>query len=382
MANPVAIQTIDLALRGGVVLLMLLAAALLLRDYARAVTARLGAAFAFGVAAYASYSAPGFAAEPGWWQAPIIALSAGNPLVLWLVAKALFDDTFEVRAWHGVLWWVLAASGVFNCLVLIPSHASSAAAIGTAHTLALLLFAVLALRESLASWRADLIEGRRWLRGFVVAVAAFHALVVGVSQLMWRQSSEVALASALNAASLAAISLVVVWFLVRTVGDDLFLIRPARADRARAPQRPGVARTDEAPDASVLDAIDNVMTAERAYREPSLTIGALAARLGLLEYKLRRAINQGLGYRNFNVFLNRYRIAQAKAVLADPSEIDAPVLTVAMDCGFQSLGPFNRAFKAETGMTPTEFRRLHASVSRAEITPRLADSEIDHRLSN
>jgi AraC-like DNA-binding protein len=30
-----------------------------------------------------------------------------------------------------------------------------------------------------------------------------------------------------------------------------------------------------------------------------------------------------------------------------------------MDAGFQSLGPFNRAFKAETGITPTLYRRLN-----------------------
>ena len=34
-----------------------------------------------------------------------------------------------------------------------------------------------------------------------------------------------------------------------------------------------------------------------------------------------------------------------------------PILTIALDAGFQSLGPFNRAFKVQTGMTPTEFRR-------------------------
>ena len=34
-----------------------------------------------------------------------------------------------------------------------------------------------------------------------------------------------------------------------------------------------------------------------------------------------------------------------------------PVITIAMDAGFQSLGPFNRAFKATTGVTPTEYRR-------------------------
>ena len=38
-----------------------------------------------------------------------------------------------------------------------------------------------------------------------------------------------------------------------------------------------------------------------------------------------------------------------------------PILTIALDSGFQSLGPFNRAFKAETGMTPSAYRRSTAS---------------------
>ena len=70
-------------------------------------------------------------------------------------------------------------------------------------------------------------------------------------------------------------------------------------------------------------------------------------------------INQQLGYRNFNVFLNNYRIEEAKAALADPTQAEVPVTTIAMDAGFQSLGPFNRAFKATTGVTPTEYRRLN-----------------------
>jgi len=75
---------------------------------------------------------------------------------------------------------------------------------------------------------------------------------------------------------------------------------------------------------------------------------------------LRRLINQRLGYRNFNVFLNEHRIAEAKAALADPRQAEVPVITIAMDAGFQSLGPFNRAFKATTGVTPSEYRKLKA----------------------
>jgi AraC-like DNA-binding protein len=43
--------------------------------------------------------------------------------------------------------------------------------------------------------------------------------------------------------------------------------------------------------------------------------------------------------------------------LADPAQEAVPILTIALDAGFQSLGPFNRAFKTQTGMTPSEFRR-------------------------
>jgi AraC-like DNA-binding protein len=67
-------------------------------------------------------------------------------------------------------------------------------------------------------------------------------------------------------------------------------------------------------------------------------------------------INQGLGHRNFSAFLNQQRLAEAKAALGDPAQAGVPVSTIALDAGFGSLGPFNRAFKAETGRTPSEFR--------------------------
>jgi AraC-like DNA-binding protein len=106
-----------------------------------------------------------------------------------------------------------------------------------------------------------------------------------------------------------------------------------------------------------------LMADERIYRHDNVTIGTLATRLAIPEYRLRRLINQRLGYRNFNVFLNEHRIAEAKAALADPTQAEVPVITIAMDAGFQSLGPFNRAFKADTGVTPTEYRKAKASAA-------------------
>ena len=126
---------------------------------------------------------------------------------------------------------------------------------------------------------------------------------------------------------------------------------------AELPRPSTVSNEPSAADRKLLDALMRLMADERIYRHEGITIGTLATKLGVPEYKLRRLINQRLGFRNFNVFLNNHRIAEAKAALADPSQAEVPVITIAMDAGFQSLGPFNRAFKATTGVTPTEYRR-------------------------
>ena len=116
----------------------------------------------------------------------------------------------------------------------------------------------------------------------------------------------------------------------------------------------------------------------------ALTIGSLAVELGVQEYRLRQLINEGLGHRNFNAFLNHYRLEDARGALADPAQRQVPVLTIAMDAGFQSIGPFNRAFKAATDLTPTEFRRLalakHATeAGKPDLRPGIAQLDLRNR---
>jgi AraC-like DNA-binding protein len=114
-------------------------------------------------------------------------------------------------------------------------------------------------------------------------------------------------------------------------------------------------------DAPVLDPrlasdLSRLVEEERIYRQEGLTIGALAQRLATHEHKVRELINDQLGFRNFNAFLNHYRITEAQHLLADPEARHRNVAEVAFEVGFRSLGPFNKAFKDATGRTPTEFR--------------------------
>jgi AraC-like DNA-binding protein len=141
---------------------------------------------------------------------------------------------------------------------------------------------------------------------------------------------------------------------------DAMELFPAPVQAAADVPSPIVAVEDSGADQKLIDALMRLMAAERIYRHDNISIGTLATKLGIPEYRLRRLINQQLGYRNFSVFLNNHRIEEAKAALADPTQAEVPVITIAMDAGFQSLGPFNRAFKATTGVTPTEYRRSKA----------------------
>jgi AraC-like DNA-binding protein len=57
----------------------------------------------------------------------------------------------------------------------------------------------------------------------------------------------------------------------------------------------------------------------------------------------------------FYDFVNQYRITDARAKLADPSNFHYTILGVALDVGFNNKSSFNRAFKKHAGITPSNF---------------------------
>jgi len=78
----------------------------------------------------------------------------------------------------------------------------------------------------------------------------------------------------------------------------------------------------------------------------------VAARLGLTEETLRRRLRQeGASYRHL---LRRRRCAIAARYLV---ETNLGILQVAQQAGYGETASFTRAFLAETGMTPSDFRR-------------------------
>ena len=91
------------------------------------------------------------------------------------------------------------------------------------------------------------------------------------------------------------------------------------------------------------------------YRTEHLTLKILAEELSMPEYKTRALINQTLGYRNFNDYINQLRIYEAAQRLS--TESDTPILNISLDVGYRTLSSFNRAFKEIMLTTPTEYRQ-------------------------
>ncbi len=277
--------------------------------------------------------------------------------VFWLFIATLFED-------RPVTPLTLLPAAALLVLGLAMGMAPQAASglLWAAFNLASGLFAVHAGYMVVRGWRGDLLEGRRRLRGLLFGlVAAFVVGQVTISFLSrldpagpWRLFM---IGRPYGGAMLAALIL---------AGAVLFL--QARPEVFGAPRRgePAIDPRTEAADRLLIGKLDAFLEAE-GWRREGLSIGTLAADLQVPEHRLRRLINTRLGHRNFADFLNVSRIAAAKARLGDPREARTTVAAIAFDLGYGSLGPFNRSFRAATGVTPTDYRRAALSEASPEL---------------
>ncbi|BFM16858.1 helix-turn-helix domain-containing protein [Maricurvus nonylphenolicus] len=338
----------------------------LVRDNWRYVQARLFVLLMISGACYTIH--PLISSTPlesiGWL------FSAGRtaiPGLIWLVCYSLFNDQLKLKAWQ----WTLV-----GITVVLPTvgHFFGGRS-GLPETLpgwgveffydtpqllevVLLVHALLIVGKN---WQGDLVQSRRNLRlpimGFTLAytcAVVFMEQVIGSTE-----TAQVMLYTML--------SVFLLWmnsFWVRSRSHGIFAEPAAtesseakaglpEADLVSEPQEQAIAeRESEAARQKLIQVMD-----DGAYNQHGLTIGDLAEQMGWQEYRLRRLINGELGYRNFNDFLNRYRVKIAAERLGDPECAQLPVLTIALDVGYRSLSSFNKAFKEAHGVTPTSYRK-------------------------
>lgn len=289
---------------------------------------------------------------PGWTLINGLLIAAANavPALFWLLSRHLFRDGTRLSPW---IWGGLLGYWLIATLAWLPSLAPIEW-LGSGVQLAKLLLLGLALAEAVSQWRADLVESRRQLRvRLVMAVGLYMGTVVLVETFMAVRSESTEL---LNVSGIWLLSLMSNLQLLEVRSE--LLQRPVfvpLTGAAAVPtrQRPSPSTSFDSMGAALQQALDQ----ERIHARNGLTIGQLADHLHVPEHQLRRHINDQLGFRNFNDFLNHHRLNEVAKRLVDPDQQRLPVLTLALDSGYSSLSPFNKAFKARFELTPSEYRR-------------------------
>jgi AraC-like DNA-binding protein len=278
---------------------------------------------------------------------PVLAIFANAiPIFLWATSRIFFNDDAALPRPTAIL-----AAATLGLIVVGAFRAAPANALTDVEFVAFRLvpqiiklgFVILAIHVSWVGREIDLVEprrrARRWFAlglGVMVAIVVTTEIVTAFQVPAWLEGTGMVVMFAL------------------TIGLNLLLLKPNPAFefQPRAPASIGVSAP--VPDDPLLLELQRLMVDERAYADHDIRIGRLAERLGTAEHRLRAAINGKLGHRNFNQYVNGYRIEEASRRLI--SEPDLPVLSIALDVGFRSLSAFNQAFRDAQGCTPSEYR--------------------------
>ena len=301
------------------------------------------------------------------------------PAVLWLLTFNLFSDEGQVT-WRFYLflavYFLLETIGTSLSLwSSIEPESSIALNIGfdIIPQLAMIGLAVHSLILALRGYYSDLIQSRRVARLVFVVCIAILVLLVLANGILASINSLALGDDSINQAFPDV--LIAAYILVLMVGfnlssftlrDDVGLlvslpffsdvIAADNEDAQKNAELSAEQSAEQSAEKELAAKIVQVMEKEKLYREEKYTITQFATHLGIPEHKLRQIINKEMRHRNFNQFLNGFRIAEAMASL---SSSDIPISSIAYEVGFSTLSVFNRAFKEKTGTTPKEYRNSH-----------------------
>jgi YesN/AraC family two-component response regulator len=124
---------------------------------------------------------------------------------------------------------------------------------------------------------------------------------------------------------------------------------------------PAIGETQKIEEVILLkEKINEIMETQKPHLNPDLTIKSLADLAGIQSYQLSELLNKYFD-KNFNEFVNYYRVEEAKIQLLSEGSRQYSVEGVGKNCGFKSKSTFYTTFKKLTDLTPSEFKKAYSS---------------------
>lgn len=289
-----------------------------------------------------------------------------GPAALWLLALYLFVDNARVsKPIIGLmlLYMTLRAFGALMGTGDSPSFETIYLLCYVLPQIIMMGFCGHAVYLAIQDLSNDLVESRRRVRvPFVVAMGMLVTAILVRGFVVAYQHYAAQLSFSITPMSVEllffymfVITLVFNITSMRLQSDAMLtILLPREQQNPHLSPVPGASQKIDNP--ALVQRIYEVLKQEKLYARPGLTIGELAQRLNLQEYRLRRLINKQLDYRNFNQFLNEFRIHEACKRLAMANDHREQIANIAFDVGYSALSSFNKAFKDLMKVTPTQYR--------------------------
>lgn len=102
----------------------------------------------------------------------------------------------------------------------------------------------------------------------------------------------------------------------------------------------------------------HLLNDKKIFKMDNLTLEVLSNELDTNRHNASQVINEHFNM-NFFELINQYRIIEAKLILEDDLRQSMNIIDVAYEVGYNNKVTFNKSFKKETMLTPSQYRTLH-----------------------
>jgi len=174
-----------------------------------------------------------------------------------------------------------------------------------------------------------------YVRLYLKKKAAYHALVQRIQQ--WAERSSFIMPLSLPAAGHVT---------DEVVDAEYMEIKDNPADIPFS--KHGVNR-------ELFDKLEQLFQSEKLYRHPDVSLEYVANKLNINRSQLSYIVNNFTG-KNFNIYVNEYRIKEAVRLLSSPKADNFSLEGIALESGFKNRKTFYEAFKKTTGLSPSVFK--------------------------
>lgn len=277
-------------------------------------------------------------------------LPVAFPFTFWLVSKVLFDEEFR---WSGNYTLLsIFVPLIHYTLYTINGRVTAAwqSSFKVIPYLITVIFILMVIYEAVRNKENDLVAFRLRTRNIFIVFASGTSLIA-VYFFFMNDPLRLPVYFELFQVVLI-ITFILLFFYSQINFTPMFKYVVLEEDKKVKPE---VDKRNE----KVLDKLLTIFQNEKTFLQEGITITILSEIIEEKEYIVRKVINGKLGYTNFNAFLNHYRIREARQIIKE--EEDFTFQEIAYRLGYQSVATFNRAFKKETGKTPTEYIESHSS---------------------